>query len=132
MSRWPKDHAEIDPFNPRAVALCDRCGRVWNRDVLQWRFQWQGMTTVNTGFLECPKCWCPPDNHARAYRIPPDPLPVNQPRPINADPQQTDYRVTLAERIGARARSRLFEMCTVIHMPLIEDYRIRQAKGKQF
>ena len=94
MSRWPKDHAEIDPFNPRAVGLCDRCGRVWNRDVLQWRFQWQGMTTVNTGFLECPKCWCPPDNHARGYRIPPDPLPVNQPRPINADPQQTDYRVT--------------------------------------
>jgi DNA replication protein DnaC len=45
-------------------------------------------------------------------------------------PGQTDYRVTLAERIGARARSRLFEMCTVISMPLIEDYRIR--KGKQF
>ena len=43
---------------------------------------------------------------------------------------QYEYRTTLAERIGARARSRLFEMCTVIRMPLIEDYRIR--KGKQF
>jgi DNA replication protein DnaC len=41
-----------------------------------------------------------------------------------------EYRRTLAEQIGARARSRLFEMCTVIRMPLIEDYRIR--KGKQF
>jgi DNA replication protein DnaC len=43
---------------------------------------------------------------------------------------QYEYRTTLAERIGARARSRLFEMCTVIRMPLIEDYRVR--KGKQF
>ena len=41
-----------------------------------------------------------------------------------------EYRRTLAEQIGARARSRLFEMCTVIRMPLIEDYRVR--KGKQF
>jgi DNA replication protein DnaC len=41
-----------------------------------------------------------------------------------------EYRTTLAERIGARARSRLFEMCTVIRMPLVEDYRLR--KGKAF
>lgn len=41
-----------------------------------------------------------------------------------------EYRRTLAEQIGARARSRLFEMCTVIRMPLIEDYRVR--KGRQF
>jgi DNA replication protein DnaC len=39
-----------------------------------------------------------------------------------------EYRTTLAERVGARARSRLFEMCTVIKMPLIEDYRVRKAK----
>jgi DNA replication protein DnaC len=41
-----------------------------------------------------------------------------------------EYRRTLAEQIGARARSRLFEMCTVIRMPLIEDYRVR--RGRQF
>jgi DNA replication protein DnaC len=41
-----------------------------------------------------------------------------------------EYRRTLAEQVGARARSRLFEMCTVVRMPLIEDYRVR--KGKQF
>jgi len=39
-----------------------------------------------------------------------------------------EYRITLGERIGARARSRLFEMCTVIRMPAIEDYRVRKAK----
>ena len=39
-----------------------------------------------------------------------------------------EYRITLAERIGPRARSRLFEMCTVIRMPLVEDYRMRKAR----
>ena len=35
---------------------------------------------------------------------------------------------TLAERVGARARSRLFEMCTVIKMPVMDDYRMRKAR----
>jgi DNA replication protein DnaC len=39
-----------------------------------------------------------------------------------------EYRTMLAERIGPRARSRLFEMCTVIRMPLIEDFRLRRAR----
>jgi DNA replication protein DnaC len=39
-----------------------------------------------------------------------------------------EYRTTLAERVGARARSRLFEMCTVIRMPRVEDYRVRRAR----
>jgi DNA replication protein DnaC len=34
----------------------------------------------------------------------------------------------LEERIGMRARSRLFEMCRVIRMPDVEDYRIRTKK----
>jgi len=39
-----------------------------------------------------------------------------------------EYRTTLGERIGARARSRLFEMCRVIKMPQVEDYRIKKAR----
>jgi DNA replication protein DnaC len=39
---------------------------------------------------------------------------------------KTDYRTTLAERIGSRARSRLFEMCRVIKMPLVRDFRLRK------
>ncbi len=39
---------------------------------------------------------------------------------------KVDHRTTLAERIGPRARSRLFEMCKVIKMPSIGDYRTRK------
>ncbi len=41
-----------------------------------------------------------------------------------------EYRRTLRDHIGDRARSRLFEMCKVIKMPNIDDYRIR--RGKRF
>ena len=34
-------------------------------------------------------------------------------------------RKSLAEVIGARARSRLFEMCRVVKMPAVEDYRVQ-------
>src|ERR1700683_3560521 len=39
---------------------------------------------------------------------------------------KVDYRTTLIDRIGPRARSRLFEMCRVIRMPLVEDFRMRR------
>lgn len=35
---------------------------------------------------------------------------------------------TLAEAIGTRARSRLFEMCRVVRMPAVEDYRVNRGR----
>jgi DNA replication protein DnaC len=59
--------------------------------------------------------------------------PDQDARPVPATKNavgQWETRRTLTDFIGGRARSRLFEMCTVIKMPLIVDYRIK--KGKQF
>lgn len=39
-----------------------------------------------------------------------------------------EYGRTLGDQIGMRARSRLFEMCRVVRMPQVEDYRIRKAR----
>jgi len=41
-----------------------------------------------------------------------------------------EYRRTLRDHVGDRARSRLFEMCKVIRLNWSEDYRIR--RGKRF
>jgi DNA replication protein DnaC len=44
-------------------------------------------------------------------------------------PGGTDVnRKTLSEAIGQRARSRLFEMCRVVRMPAVEDYRVKRAR----
>jgi DNA replication protein DnaC len=37
-------------------------------------------------------------------------------------------RTTLEDRIGERARSRLFEMCVVVRMPGVEDYRLKKSR----
>lgn len=39
-------------------------------------------------------------------------------------PAQFDVKKSLAEKIGMRARSRLFEMCRIIRMPKIDDFRV--------
>ena len=41
----------------------------------------------------------------------------------------TEYKRSLIDHIGMRARSRLFEMCRVIRMPSqVQDYRLRKAR----
>ena len=41
-------------------------------------------------------------------------------------PEKAYAKVSLAQRLGERARSRLFEMCRVVRMPSVEDYRLRK------
>src|SRR6202011_65224 len=41
-------------------------------------------------------------------------------------PEKAYAKVSLAQRLGERARSRLFEMCRVVRMPTVEDYRLRK------
>jgi DNA replication protein DnaC len=43
-------------------------------------------------------------------------------------PALAEHRITLADRIGARARSRLFEMCKIVRMPKVGDYRVSTAR----
>jgi len=42
-------------------------------------------------------------------------------------PARFDVKTTLTEKIGMRARSRLFEMCKILRMPKVGDYRIKRA-----
>ncbi|MFB3830203.1 MAG: ATP-binding protein [Bryobacteraceae bacterium] len=44
-------------------------------------------------------------------------------------PGKIEYRETLIDKIGSRARSRLYEMCRVVRMPLVEDYRMRKQRS---
>lgn len=41
---------------------------------------------------------------------------------------QYRMRRSLGDAVGMRARSRLFEMCRVVKMPAVEDYRMRKAR----
>ncbi len=81
-------HASVDARDPRAWAVCDRCGFLYNHSALQWQWQWVGPRLQNLRLLVCQSCLDTPQEQLRTVILPPDPEPIQNARPedyINAD-----------------------------------------------
>lgn len=76
----PKGHAHLDPQRPAAFAICDCCGFLYNHRDLRWAQQWRGNKLEKTGYQHCPTCWDEPNPTLRPIVLPPDPVPVLNPR----------------------------------------------------
>lgn len=77
----PKGHARLDPRRPMAFAICDRCGFMYRHADLVWDTQYHGRQLRRTGFLVCKKCDDLPNPTLRPIVLPPDPVPILNPRP---------------------------------------------------
>lgn len=75
--------ASVSLRRPRAHAICDRCGFRYNHDELQWQFQWAGPKLQNLRLLVCKSCLDVPQEGLRTIILPPDPVPIENPRPEN-------------------------------------------------
>lgn len=76
--------ASIDPSNPRALGICDRCGAMYNHHQLKWLYDWRGTKLQNLRFLVCDSCYDQyQQNGQRTIILPPDPIPI-----MNARPEQ--------------------------------------------
>lgn len=73
--------ANISQVNPRALAICDRCGFRYNHDDLTWQYQWRGTKLQNIQLLVCGDCLDLPQEQLRVIILPPDPIPVANARP---------------------------------------------------
>lgn len=73
--------ATINPSDPRALGVCDRCGALYNLHQLRFQFQWAGTAMINKQVRVCPTCYDKPSEFLRTIILPPDPPPVWQPRP---------------------------------------------------
>lgn len=73
--------AQVSRKWPRAHAICDRCSMRFNHDELQWQFQWVGPRLQNLRLLVCPTCLDVPQEGLRTIVLPPDPVPIQNPRP---------------------------------------------------
>lgn len=73
----------IDPNDPRAVGVCDGCG-FWvnHRDLRQHMAYRGGSVPVWDGLLVCDTCYDVPNPAPQFKRLvlPPDPVPVENPR----------------------------------------------------
>ena len=77
----PHGRAVIDERNPMALAVCDRCRFLYNHRDLAWQYQWAGPTLMNKRILVCQPCMDVPQEQLRTILLPPDPVPVDNPRP---------------------------------------------------
>lgn len=90
----PHGRARVSTSRPEAWATCDRCGFNGNRVDLRPQMQWAGLTLINKQILVCDRCYDVPSEHLRTIVLPPDPLPVHNPRPEPYLLDEADYRVT--------------------------------------
>src|SRR5262245_25605344 len=73
--------AAVSKSLPRAHAICDRCGFRFNHDALQFQYDWRGPRLQNLRVLVCKSCLDRPQERLRTLILPPDTVPVTEPRP---------------------------------------------------
>ena len=84
--------AQTSSRNPRAFAVCDRCGIWYNHDQLSWQMDWAGASLINKRILVCSPCNDVPQQQLRAIKIPADPVPITNPRVESYARDEIDQR----------------------------------------
>lgn len=79
----PTGRARVSQNRPEAFGVCDQCGFTFQLRDLKWQVQWQGMQLQRIPYLVCRQCWDEPQEQLRTIILPPDPIPVDNPRPEN-------------------------------------------------
>ena len=93
-------HARVSRRSPSAWAICDFCYDQVNRVDLSPDRQYMGTEVRPTGFLVCRRCLDRPQPQQKAILLPPDPLPVDNPRvdiAPNGNQGFTLYGLTLVQ-----------------------------------
>lgn len=96
----PHGRARVSARNPRAFAICDRCGFLMNHDRLQWQYDWAGASLINKRILVCNSCLDVPQQQLRAIVVPADPVPIQNPRIQDYVAASTDYRITQGNTVN--------------------------------
>lgn len=64
-----------------AWGVCDLCGQVWDHNRLRFQWDWAGTELINKHLLVCPACYDEPFVPGKTILLPPDPIPIQDPRP---------------------------------------------------
>lgn len=94
MAFRPHGRARVDPKRPQAFGVCDRCATVYNLVDLGYEEDWRGNRIMRTGFRVCRSCMSIPAPFLRTVILPPDPVPVKDPRPLYSSVLRDNTRIT--------------------------------------
>lgn len=74
--------ATVSATSPRAWGICDRCYLLYDRSALVLQYEWRGNSLKSLGIYVCTvTCLDKPQQQLRPQILPPDPVPILQPRP---------------------------------------------------
>jgi hypothetical protein len=119
----PTGRARVNARYPQAHAVCDRCGFRWNRVNLRPQQQWAGLKLQTYNILVCPPCYDTPQIQLRTIIVPPDPLPVLNPRPEQFTVEVPSYMATLLnQRFVTQSGLHLTMMIRVTPQPVPPGY----------
>lgn len=90
----PTGRARVSARSPEAHSVCDSCGFRYLRKQLRPRQQWAGLKLQTFNSLVCKRCWDIPQIQLRTIIIPPDPVPVRNPRPEQFTVEVPSYMST--------------------------------------
>lgn len=94
MAWRPHGHARVSSRRPEAWAVCDRCGSWYLHSQLSWQFQFAGPNLQNLRLLVCKRCLDVPQPQLQPRILPPDPVPIMNPRPEWFAIDEEDYLTT--------------------------------------
>lgn len=83
--------AYTNPNAPVSKKVCDDCGRWYLRTQLYEQLEYYGTGLKVTGYLKCRECLDRPQAQLIPLILPPDPVPIWQPRP---EAFSVDYRLS--------------------------------------
>ena len=85
MAWRPHGRININATAPAAGGCCDRCGIWYSLSDLVWQYDWRGNQIQNIKLRVCTRtCVDKPYEGWRPLKLPPDPVPVRDPRPYLA------------------------------------------------
>lgn len=98
----PHGRARVNARNPRAFAICDRCGFLYNHVNLSWQYDWAGASLINKRILVCDTCNDVPQSQLRAIVVPPDPTPIQNPRTQDYVTAEQNTRTTQGNTVDPK------------------------------
>lgn len=95
--------AFADSTAPQAWGTCDRCNQIHLHRELQWQWEFNATGLYNKRLLVCGQCLDQPQPQFLTPTLPPDPMPVQNPRPWNYAASETGYTQPLQAQIYTSA-----------------------------
>lgn len=82
LNRQYRQKVHVDPRDPKGVAMCDGCGFWVSYETLREQVDFRGgWTPEKTGLFVCATCDDVPQPYYQRQVLPPDPVPLRNPRP---------------------------------------------------